>query len=299
VTKIYSVADLIGPVHPIAWAPPAAEGREASLMKVITHVTTPHAWSVLGGPGKIEYYPIGKAVAVTQTPDVQEQITEILAALRRWHEHQAIPAPPTYMPFMPEGVAAAPTCVPFVPRMVRIVAAPVPAPPAPASPVNPGIFRVVGHFVPPPVPSVSPIPPPPVPPCTVPEAAQPATQPWVIRAVTEEGQAQLEMQSGCGTCVTGKNLHMKVSGHGFKLCAADKQVQMCSPRFQAAADRVVHTAADDCLVLEGHVWLQCHESVQRAEVFAERVIVNLADGHLKIRADGMAAAGSARKTKPD
>src|SRR5437588_211563 len=50
ITKVYPVADLVIP---------------------------------LVGNGNISYYPLGLAVVVTQTPEVQEQVAELLKALRR------------------------------------------------------------------------------------------------------------------------------------------------------------------------------------------------------------------------
>jgi type II secretory pathway component GspD/PulD (secretin) len=56
---------------------------EDVLMKLITSTIKPETWSEMGGPGTIEYYPLGMALIVSQSPDIQEQIAELLEALRR------------------------------------------------------------------------------------------------------------------------------------------------------------------------------------------------------------------------
>jgi type II secretory pathway component GspD/PulD (secretin) len=56
---------------------------EDQLIKMITSTIQPQTWSNVGGPGTIEYYPLGMALVINQTPDIQEQVGELLAALRR------------------------------------------------------------------------------------------------------------------------------------------------------------------------------------------------------------------------
>jgi len=61
---------------------------EDLLIKMITSTIKPETWSDMGGPGTIEYYPLGLALVITQTPDIQEQVAELLAALRRLQDIQ-------------------------------------------------------------------------------------------------------------------------------------------------------------------------------------------------------------------
>lgn len=112
VTVTYPVADLVfnplgAPVNDIqvdASRPvPIAHGgvpgswsrvlpnksREDALMQLITSTIDPKSWSALGGKGTIQYYPLGKSFVVTQTPDVQEQIADLLEALRRLNDVEA------------------------------------------------------------------------------------------------------------------------------------------------------------------------------------------------------------------
>src|SRR5262249_8855312 len=56
---------------------------EDVLMKLITNTISPQSWSEVGGAGTIDYFPLGMALVINQTPDIQEQIAELLAALRR------------------------------------------------------------------------------------------------------------------------------------------------------------------------------------------------------------------------
>ena len=61
---------------------------EDLLIKMITSTIKPETWSDMGGPGTIEYYPLGLALVITQTPDIQEQVAELLASLRRLQDLQ-------------------------------------------------------------------------------------------------------------------------------------------------------------------------------------------------------------------
>lgn len=87
VTKVYAVADLVLPVAKPASsadvAEPTGQTLETALIKLITTTVAPQSWSIMGGPGTIDYFPIGMALVVNQTPDVQEQVADLLASLRR------------------------------------------------------------------------------------------------------------------------------------------------------------------------------------------------------------------------
>jgi general secretion pathway protein D len=56
---------------------------EARLMKLIRNTVAPASWRGRGGPGRMEYQPTGLGLVVYQTQDVQEQVGDLLAALRR------------------------------------------------------------------------------------------------------------------------------------------------------------------------------------------------------------------------
>jgi len=56
---------------------------EELLIDLITKTVAPDSWDSLGGSGHIQYFPLGMALVINQTQDVQEQIQELLQALRR------------------------------------------------------------------------------------------------------------------------------------------------------------------------------------------------------------------------
>jgi hypothetical protein len=88
---IYQVADLVIPRD--TFTVPRAEGSrqdtkpaptlEAQLIQLVTQSIEPDSWREMGGPGKIEYYPIGQCLVIIQKPEVQERIADLLEALRR------------------------------------------------------------------------------------------------------------------------------------------------------------------------------------------------------------------------
>jgi type II secretory pathway component GspD/PulD (secretin)/tetratricopeptide (TPR) repeat protein len=67
---------------------PSKQTMEEALIRLIQKSISPMTWSDVGGSGTIEYMPIGLALAINQTPDVQEQVAELLDALRRLQDVQ-------------------------------------------------------------------------------------------------------------------------------------------------------------------------------------------------------------------
>src|SRR5262249_49116586 len=111
VARTYAVADLVVPVssvEPCVWkmSPEPAEAgpvapacpekpaavkpptMQDKLIKVITDTIAPDRWSTTGGAGTIDYYPLGMALVILQTPDVHEQIAELLESLRRLQDNE-------------------------------------------------------------------------------------------------------------------------------------------------------------------------------------------------------------------
>jgi hypothetical protein len=72
--SVYAVDDLLGN---------SQETDAAALRKLITSSIEPRSWSAMGGAGSIEFFSPKKALVITQTPDIQDQVAELLAALRR------------------------------------------------------------------------------------------------------------------------------------------------------------------------------------------------------------------------
>jgi type II secretory pathway component GspD/PulD (secretin) len=56
---------------------------EDQLIQLIVATIQPQTWSNNGGRATIDYYPMGMALVINQTPDAQEQIAGLLAGLRR------------------------------------------------------------------------------------------------------------------------------------------------------------------------------------------------------------------------
>jgi hypothetical protein len=99
----YPVADLVVPVGSgdnelapfLCRKYPDAAGRhvpgttaEEALMRLIMQTIEPNSWSEVGGKGTIQYFPLGLALVINQTQDVQEQIADFLATLRRQQENE-------------------------------------------------------------------------------------------------------------------------------------------------------------------------------------------------------------------
>jgi general secretion pathway protein D len=48
----------------------------------------PTSWSDSAGPGTIDYFPLTMSLVINQTPDIQEQVADLLAALRRLQDQE-------------------------------------------------------------------------------------------------------------------------------------------------------------------------------------------------------------------
>jgi type II secretory pathway component GspD/PulD (secretin) len=128
--RTYAVADLVIPIARTAeFGPAATPDKEAApaanpaattedrLMKLITSAVAPQSWSANGGPGTIDYFPMTMTLVVSQTPDVQEQVADLLATLRRMQDVEV--ALEVRLISVPEG---------FGPAGVGCGANPTPAP---------------------------------------------------------------------------------------------------------------------------------------------------------------------------
>jgi hypothetical protein len=143
--RIHPVGDLMAPADPVllplghgevilGWSTqtPAGirlleEAPEDTLINLITESIAPTTWCDSGGSGTIDYFAVGKSLVVNQTPDVQEQIAELLGALRRSSKEDSAGGPvPTLGLHVPPAMPFA--CPP--PNAAWIAAAPLPPPAA-------------------------------------------------------------------------------------------------------------------------------------------------------------------------
>jgi Bacterial type II and III secretion system protein len=90
IVKTYAVADLVVPIPPAGSPPPAEKPKtlEYELIRKITANVEPRSWSAAGGPGTIEYFPLGLALVVNQAPVVHEAVERYLDALRKINDLQ-------------------------------------------------------------------------------------------------------------------------------------------------------------------------------------------------------------------
>jgi hypothetical protein len=91
VMKAYHVADLVIPPPPVG-APANDKPRttELELIRKITATVEPKSWAAAGGPGTIEYFPLGMALVVNSTPEVQAAVGKYLDAARKMQDQQVI-----------------------------------------------------------------------------------------------------------------------------------------------------------------------------------------------------------------
>ena len=66
----------------------SSKTNEEMLIKLITNTIAPKSWSDQGGPGTIEYHPLTLSLVINQTPDIQDQVADLLAALRRLQDQE-------------------------------------------------------------------------------------------------------------------------------------------------------------------------------------------------------------------
>jgi hypothetical protein len=81
-TRTYSVADLVIPIRDDN-SPRMAATTEDRLIQVITSTIQPDSWAARGSRGTIDYFPLTMSLVINQTAGVQEQVANMLTALRR------------------------------------------------------------------------------------------------------------------------------------------------------------------------------------------------------------------------
>ena len=61
---------------------------EHLIINLITNTISPDTWESSGGQGRIQYFPLGHALVVSQIQEVQEEVQALLNALRRLQDIQ-------------------------------------------------------------------------------------------------------------------------------------------------------------------------------------------------------------------
>ena len=65
-----------------------SQTMEDMLIKLLTSTIAPQSWNNMGGPGTIEYFPLTMSLVINQSPDIQEQVADLLTALRRLQDQE-------------------------------------------------------------------------------------------------------------------------------------------------------------------------------------------------------------------
>lgn len=67
---------------------PKTASLEQTLIRLIHETIEPKSWDIAGGPGHIDYYPLGMQLVVSADPEIQEQVEQLLRRLRELQELQ-------------------------------------------------------------------------------------------------------------------------------------------------------------------------------------------------------------------
>lgn len=98
--RVFPVADLLEPLVAGPAAGPLKSGPSGSpaapkvavpvtdrtLIDLITSTVASKTWEGKGGDGAIHYYPLGQALVVVHQPEVQDEVSNLLAGLRRLYD---------------------------------------------------------------------------------------------------------------------------------------------------------------------------------------------------------------------
>ena len=82
--RVYQLEATSEACEPMTGSPRTTEDK---LMKLIADVAPP-TWSERGGKGRMDFFPLGQALVVNQTEEVQRQISDLLVQLRRMQESE-------------------------------------------------------------------------------------------------------------------------------------------------------------------------------------------------------------------
>ena len=80
---------LVNHPTPMATKPETINTLEESLITLIHDIVVPKSWLRQGGPGTIQYFPLGHALVVQQTQAVHDELKSLFQALRRLQDLEA------------------------------------------------------------------------------------------------------------------------------------------------------------------------------------------------------------------
>ncbi|MFO0968592.1 MAG: hypothetical protein U0793_23800 [Gemmataceae bacterium] len=60
--------------------------KEDALIQLIMSTAAPETWNTNGGPGTMQYFPLGMSLVINTTPQVHEEVRSLLEALRRMQD---------------------------------------------------------------------------------------------------------------------------------------------------------------------------------------------------------------------
>jgi type II secretory pathway component GspD/PulD (secretin) len=66
-----------------SWNKSLTQTKEDQLIQLIQNTVAPKSWASMGGQGTIDYFPMTMTLVINQTTDIQEQVADLLNALRR------------------------------------------------------------------------------------------------------------------------------------------------------------------------------------------------------------------------
>jgi hypothetical protein len=109
---------------------------------------------------------------------------------------------------------------------------------------------------------------------------------WSIQTVTDKTGLKLEICQGDDCKVSCDKFAMTIGECALKVTVVDKQVHVECPCLTASADTIKRGITKDQLVLEGNVNVQSHKTGVTGSVTRCVVIVDLAEGSLKVKPTG-------------
>jgi hypothetical protein len=112
-----------------------------------------------------------------------------------------------------------------------------------------------------------------------------------VCVVQKNNKGYLEIQTGADAMLTCECMTMTIECNRekgtvkvpLKITVADNQVRIESECLRANADRLTHSGPGGCVTLAGGVKLKYDEGSRHAQITADEVDLDLADGRVEIK----------------